>query len=150
MLRPREQADSLEETGELEDRKEIPWPVVSTFRRQTTRTSLDGSTLANAGRNHDLKTSICVPSFRPSFFLARPWAHTSAPLPFLNRWWVEMEAQWDLPSTLVVTFKTRRFLDVSKHASTRHPRRNSLLRGSSWTLNDYSSGGWAPPSGQSW
>lgn len=109
--------------------RDFTWPVVSHVQEVTTRTSLDGSTLANAGRNHDLKTSICVPSFRPSFFLARPWAHTSAPLPFLNRWWVEMEAQWDLPNALVVTFKTRRFLDVSKHASTRHPQTEFSIAG---------------------
>lgn len=132
MLRPREQRNSLSGGGNGGTRgqeRDFTWPVVSHVQEVTTRTRLDGYTLANPGRNHDLKTSICVPSLRPSFFLARPWAHTSAPLPFLNRWWVEMEAQWDLPNALVVTFKIRGFLDVSKHTSTRHPQTEFSIAG---------------------
>ena len=132
MLRARAQMNSLSGGGNGGTRgqeRDFTWPVVSHVQEATTRARLDGYTLAYPGRNHDLKTSICVRSFRPSFFLMSPWAHTSAPLPFLNRWWVEMEAQWDLPNALVVTFKIRGFLDVSKDTSARHPQTEFSIAG---------------------
>lgn len=40
--------------------RDFTWPVVSHVQEVTTRARLDGYTLANPGRNHDLKTSICM------------------------------------------------------------------------------------------